>query len=126
MVNILDLLQQYQGMQGQPSTLGPIMPQNPTPGFRAPAPMQMAVPRPQDPGMGLGQGLSQLGMGIAALRKSHDPTNPGVPTPQGDPTGGAGPAYLGGTSPLGNINQPVDPNVLNPSSGIIGWLKGLF
>ena len=44
---------------------------------------------------------------IAAGPTTRDPTKPGVPTPQGDPTGGAGPAFLGGVTSLG-----ANPNAL--------------
>lgn len=110
-MNLLELLQQYQRAQSAPTMLGPVQPQNPQPGFRAPPAMQMAPPRQPDPGFSLGDGIGMMGGFLHGLGNSQ--VKPGVPTPQGDPTGGAGPAYLGGTSSLGA--EPMF--VLDPATG---------
>lgn len=66
---------------------------------------QGAPQQAQSPMSGLSSPLMSLAQ--AAGQKTPaaplPPANPGVPTPLGDPTGGAGPAFLGGTSPLGGF-----------------------
>lgn len=79
----------------------------PQPGFRAPnAPQEpgMSWPQEQQGGDMLGAGMIGLGGALRGYKNPNAGVTPGVP--QGaDPTGNAGPAYLGGSSPLG----PVDP-----------------
>jgi hypothetical protein len=96
-------------------------------GFRAPALGStggmsglgsMAAPPPaQQPGFNIRDSLAALRDALAKFPKNPpaDPMTPGVPTPQGDPTGGAGPAFLGGNTSLG-----ADPSVTNidPLSGM--------
>lgn len=71
--------------------------------FRPPNPMGMPgmqMPQISGGGYGLNQGMAGLGMGLGALKGLNDTTKPGVPTANGDPTGGAGPAFLGGATSL--------------------------
>lgn len=101
-MNLLDLLQAYQGAQRNPSMMGPVPTQNPTPGFRAPPVMGIAMPHPQQqPGMpdlgGLGAALGMLG--------------PHVGTGDTTPTAG--------TAPIPGMN-PVDPSVMPSVSSIDG------
>ena len=94
---------------------GPVPPVQLTSGFHPPGGGMggMSTPQP-DPGFNVKDGLALLreGLGrflpmVAGGPTAPDPTKPGVPTPQGDPTGGAGPAFLGGVTSLG-----ADPNAL--------------
>lgn len=102
-------------MRHQPPGLipGPVRPPvlGPSPGFRPPPAMTMApMAMPQAaPGFRVASPLNAIGNGLAKVwpKRAPDPTRPGVPTPQGDPTGGAGPAFLGGITSLG-----ADPNAL--------------
>lgn len=114
--NLLALLQAAQGAQRSPTLAGPVAPQSPTPGFRMPPPMSVSAPQLSQPnqGLDLSQGANMLMKGLAGFHLDSDPTNPGVPTPQGDPTGGAGPAFLGGTTPLGAVNSPQPSSQAEP------------
>lgn len=124
-MSILDLLQQYQGAQGQPSMLGPIMGQNPQSLFRAPAPMSMAMPQPQQSGFDLGQGMGLLGAGLNGLNKNYAPgMEPNRTAGDRDLNGyGSSPA-----NPFGNPNAV--PTIYNPGGGTGGglgaWLSRVF
>lgn len=75
------------------------------------APMGGGVPQMQAPDedpLGIGLGAAALASGLSKWKP--DPTKAGVPTPTGDPTGGAGPAFLGGSQSLaGQSMFVVDP-----------------
>ena len=82
------------------------------PGFNMQAPQMQ---QPQQQGFGMGQGAEMLGAGLGAVGRMPAAASPGVPTSNGDPTGGAGPAYLGGSS---SIMDPLQP----PKSNFWSWL----
>jgi len=90
---------------------GPVPPVQLTSGFHPPGVGGMGgMATPQaEPGFNVKDGLALFREGLEKFRPmgAPDPTKPGVPTPQGDPTGGAGPAFLGGVTSLG-----ADPNAL--------------
>jgi hypothetical protein len=96
-----------QQMQAPGQIPGPLAAPELKPGYRPPSGSMPSMPEAKFvPGFNIDAGLDALSQGLAKWKpkqpKPADPTKPGVLTPQGDPTGGAGPAYLGGTTPLGS------------------------
>ena len=122
-MNLLELLQQYQQAQKAPTMMGPVLPQNPQPGFRAPPPMGMAPPPAQQP-MGMPD-MSGIRAGLARLGHGY---KPGM-----EPNRTAGDRDLNGyggspADPFGNPNAV--PTIYNPGGGtgggLLGFFRGLF
>lgn len=122
--NILALLQAAQQAQSSPTMAGPVTPQMPTPGFRAPPLMGMSMPQAQPQGTGIPD-LSGIGAGLAALRSTPAGQEPNRTAGDRDLNGyGSSPA-----DPFGNPNAV--PTIYNPTSnpGVVDWLHrrlGLF
>lgn len=134
--NLLQLLMAGQAGQGGPTASGPIPAQNPTPGFRPPAAMGMAMPgMPQQNDSTLAGGLGMLsgalaGMqpgkgGIAGTGVTPGTMGSGTPGPNGGmPIGGIpGVPTADGSIPGMPASAPSSPDLL---SRIGTYIKGLF
>jgi hypothetical protein len=124
-MNLLDLLQAYQSAQRSPSMMGPVMPQNPTPGFRAPPVMGMAMPHPQQQ-----QGIPNLaGMGGLGMFGPHVGTGDTTPTAGTTPIAGAAPVSPSVMPSTSAIDAQANPGLMQPATGgggFLGFLRGLF
>lgn len=124
--NIMALLQG--SMSSSPFGVGPIAPQNPTPGFRA-APMggmpQVPRMRPQD-NTGMQNGMGMLGLAGAMQRLGQQPQQPTWPTgAPGAPVGTPGTStFLGGSNNPDTEGTTAQLAAANGGPSLAGGMPG--